>query len=238
MPAPTFVQEAETLWGNSTTPKTTASFSTVSGDVLVALLGLESWNGTQNPSVAVSGGPTWAGVSAGSIAVLDYCWAHIYAATAAGGSVTATLTKTQTGGTALFFGGNVLTFRGSDGIGASAKTNVSGAAPSLNITTTQDNSAIVVLSLDWNALTTSLTWRTVNGITPTSGNGLEVTYDTGGGNYTVYAAYYSDAGAAGSKTVGLSAPAGQKFSIMAVEVKGSASSGTAPRLLAATGVGR
>jgi hypothetical protein len=117
---------------------------------------------------------------------------------------------------------NVLTWSGSTGIGASAKSNNTGA-PSLDITTTADNSTIAVIVADWNAGSgASRTWRTVNGLTPTASNGMEKTYFTDGSNYTVYGCVYVSVGAAGTKTVGLSAPTGQKYSMIAVEVKGAA----------------
>jgi hypothetical protein len=121
---------------------------------------------------------------------------------------------------------NVLQFRDSDGVGASVSNNTTGT-PSISITTTQDNSAVAVIIIDWNAADgASRTWLTVNSITPTSGNGGERTYFRNASFYTVYAAYWSDVGAAGAKTVGLSAPGSQQYSIIAVEVKGAASSAT------------
>jgi hypothetical protein len=89
-------------------------------------------------------------------------------------------------------------------------------APSLNLATTQADSAIVVANADWFALDgSSRTWRTGAG-PPT-----ELSYARGSASYTVYAARHANAGAAGSKTVGLSAPGGQKYSLAAVEIKGS-----------------
>ena len=38
---------------------------------------------------------------------------------------------------------------------------------------------------------------------------------------TGYGGYHADAGTAGSKTVGLSAPSGQTYTTIALEVKGS-----------------
>jgi hypothetical protein len=132
-----------------------------------------------------------------------------------------TVTFDRAGATGSF-GGGVQNFRGSDGVGASSSTTGSGG-PSLSLTTTQANSAIVVASSDWNAVDgTTRTWRTVNSLTPTAGNGLERSYVLLGGGFAEYAAYYSDAGTAAAKTVGLSAPTGQAYSIGAVEVKGAA----------------
>lgn len=39
MPAPSFIQEAETALNTATSPKTTASFNVLAGDVLVAFAG-------------------------------------------------------------------------------------------------------------------------------------------------------------------------------------------------------
>jgi hypothetical protein len=91
-----------------------------------------------------------------------------------------------------------------------------GSGPSLNITTTQANSAIVVACGDWNQHTGARTWRQIGGVSP-----VEVTYDTENQQdaYTVYGAYHANAGSAGSKAVGLSAPGSMKYSIVAVEIK-------------------
>jgi hypothetical protein len=231
MPEPTFVQEAETVW-NTTTPKSTASFSVLAGDVLIA------WGMIENhfPSLSIAGGSlTW--TQQQLVDVVDYCLTSIWTAIVdSDKSMTVTFTRSGGAGSELF-GGNVLTFRDSDGIGASNKTNVSSGAPSLSLTTTQANSAIVVANGDWNAGDgSSRTWRTANSITPTSGNGLERTYFRDAARCTVYGAYYSDAGTSGAKTIGLSAPSGQKYAIAAVEVLGTAAGGSAYELDAEPGV--
>lgn len=130
------------------------------------------------------------------------------------------------------YGLTCMVFRNASGIGATnSNRNGTSQAPSLNLTTTQDNSAIVVINADWNANDgASRTWNTVNSITPTSGNGFETTYVRDAGFYTVYGAYYNDAGTAGSKTLGLSAPSTQQYSIAAVEVKGSTGSPASPAI--------
>lgn len=117
------------------------------------------------------------------------------------------------------WGDIALRFSGSSGIGASvANTGVQ----NISITTTQNNSAIAVMVLDWNGVDgTGRVWETVNGTTPTAGNGFEVNYTLDTGNYGSYTAYYPDAGTAGAKTVGLSAPTGMAATIIAVEVLGA-----------------
>lgn len=137
-----------------------------------------------------------------------------------GGSFTVSVDNS---GSSLQYGLLVAVFRDSNGFGNSSKTNTSGA-PSLGLTTGNDNSAILAITADWNAADgTSRTWRTVNGITPTAGNSAEKLYARDSGSYTVYGAVWSDAGAAGAKTVGLSAPSGQQYAIIAVEIQGSTS---------------
>jgi hypothetical protein len=95
----------------------------------------------------------------------------------------------------------------------------------LALTTTGANSAVINIVGDWNAVDgASRVWRTINSITPSSGAGTEGLYLLDTGLATIYSARWTDVGAAGSKTTGLSAPTGQKYSIIAIEVLGSASS--------------
>jgi hypothetical protein len=218
-PFPTFVSENETGWNTNTSPKTTASITVQTGDVLIAF--------AANPDLSfgdisiAGGGLTWTQQRKTTTSSAVEVW--LWSATATS-NTSFTVSFTQTG-SASVFGGNVLVFRNSAGIGASAMTVAPNSAPSLNLTTTAANSAIVVINGDWNGRDGSTrTWRTVNSITPTppppTGNGLEVTYFQNTIDYGVYGAYYSDVGAAGIKTVGLTVPSNQTYSIIAIEVKG------------------
>lgn len=222
MPAPTFVASYATVYNTSTAPKT-VSVTTQAGDLLVIVSAVENGSTTFNT-------PSGNGIAFTSRQIVDldtnWCDIGIWTGTDATGGTNWTLTVDTTAG-GFQFGATCFVFRNHGGYGASSKTNVSGAAPSLGLTTTQDNSAIVVISADWVPVDgASRTWLTVNSLTPTNGNGMERTYHSNA-NYTAYAAYYSDAGTTGSKTVGLSAPGGQKYSIAAIEVKGTAGSGVA-----------
>jgi hypothetical protein len=214
-------------WGITASPntRTTPSFNVTVGDILVVLGTME--DGGASFSGITGGGLTWTqqvnvGTSNAS------CRAAIWTATAASTtSITVSLTGTSGGGVDHYWGFVVHQYRDSDGVGASASQNnaVSGVAPSLALTTSQANSAISFVDGDWTASDgTTRTWRTINSITPTSGNGLETDYfrDSGGAHYTIYAGYWSDAGAAGSKTTGLSAPSTQRPTIVAIEIKGTA----------------
>lgn len=223
MPAPTFVASYATVYNTGTAPKT-VSVTTQAGDLLVIVSVIENGSTTFN-------NPSGNGITFTDRQIVDldtnWCDVGIWTGTDATGGTNWTLTVDTTAG-GFYFGATCFVFRNHGGYGASSKTNVSGAAPSLSLTTTQDNSAIVVVNGDWNAIDgASRTWRTVNSITPTAGNNLERTYFHDSSRYTAYAAYYNDAGTAGSKTIGLSAPGSQKYSIAAIEVKGTLNAGVA-----------
>ena len=208
--APTYVGEHEVSSWTTTagTSKSTSSFSVQAGDVLVAY-GLTA---DANVTESISGGSlTWTAqktnVTSGHAA--GYLWTATVPSNA---TITVTFTR-DTGSSE--WGGDVLQFRNSSGVGASAMALSSGA-PSLGLTTTEAHSAVVVASGDWNAVSgSSRTWRT------TAGALTETTYAFSSGGYTAYGGYHADVGSAGAKTVGLSAPTGQLATIGAIEVKGS-----------------
>jgi hypothetical protein len=221
MAAPTFIASYSTAYNTGASPKT-LSVTTQAGDVVVVYGGIE--NGAQT-----LGTPSGNGISftlQQSVAISNvWASAYVWTGTDATGGTNWTLSNTIS--SALSWGMTCLVFRSSGGVGASSKTNAGTAAPSLGLTTTQADSAIVVFNADWDADDGSTrTWRTVNSITPTTGNSLERDYVFDSGKWTSYGAYYNDVGATGTKTVGLSVPSSQTYSIVAVEVKGPSS--TAP----------
>lgn len=219
MPPPTFLAEYGDVWNNSTTPKT-ASVTCNTGERLVICGSTSDQGATINTP---TGGTGLTYTLQQSIVVSQYCTAYVWT-TVSATDQTYTLSLGTSGDNTLEWGWVAYRFSASDGIGASSKTNVSGAAPSLGLTTLFDNSAIVTVNADWNAVDgTSRTWRTINGITPTAGNNLERTYFRDAAAYTAYSAYWNDAGTAGAKTTGISAPGGQKYAIISVEVRGTAS---------------
>lgn len=221
---PTFVAEQETAFNNTTPKSVAASLTALTGDILVEVAGLED---SSNGSLLTPTGGT--SVTRTSQAVED-----AGASTSAEAALwTAPVTSGQTftpsfsrsgvsGGTGNYIG-TALLFRGSDGVGNAAHTNngTGTGAPSLNITTTQDNSAVIVVVGDWTAQTTARTWLTVNGTTPTAANGFERSYFSDGVHMGYYVAYWPDVGAAGLKTVGLSAPSIMRYVICAIEIKGA-----------------
>lgn len=210
MAAPTFIQEAETAWNTATTPKGSGDFTTSTGDVVVVAMANES-GGNFNPDLVATG----SNVTLTSRAYDDEgsaCSVGLDAGVvASGGTTSASISNAQSN----WFGGNALTFRGTDGIGAAVASTTVGAG-TISITTTQANSAIVVVVGDWAAASPG-SWNTSVG-TPT-----EVTSFNDGAHYTVQIAYYADAGSVGSKTVGVTG--GTQRTVAAIEIKGTAGGG-------------
>lgn len=206
MSAPTFVAEQFDTWNTTRDTKTSGAFNVSTGDVIVAFA--QDDDNLADLVVSWTGTGTWTRqqlVQVSAFAALSV-WTVV-----AGASASVTVQATNA------FGLAVLQFSGSDGVGNSSKTNVASGAPTLNLTTTQINSAVVVANIDWVAGSgASRTWRA------NFGPLTETTFvETGGA--TVYGGYHANAGAVGTQAVGLSAPGSQKYSIVAVEIKGLAS---------------
>lgn len=112
-------------------------------------------------------------------------------------------------------GGVGVVFQGNNGTGS--------GTPSVAATCSA-NSAVQCLVNDWNAADgTTRTWLTINGAAET-----ESLYFRDSLHHTVYGGYRTDTGAAGSITQGLSAPTGQRWVLVGVEILGM-TSGTAAR---------
>lgn len=210
---PTLVSTQSTAYNTTTTPKTQA-VSVNNGDLIVAVGLCE--DGFSNLSLTASG------LTFTQRQVIDSagnCITSIWTAPAPS-TTSYTLSLAQTVGGGGKFGMTAFVFRDHGGVGASSSTTGTGG-PSLGITTTSDNSMVVVASADWNAADgTSRTWRTAN-VAAT-----EDLYGRDSAAYTWYVGHHTDTGTAGAKTVGLSAPSGQKYSIAAIEVIGVAGGST------------
>lgn len=219
MTAPTFIQEAETAWDAHAASKTTPARDVLSGDVLVAGAIIQQYDATNSIAIANNGAAlAWTQKQLLADAGGNVCWLSVWTTTVPFDRSGLTVTFTYTGN-AWAYGANVVTIRDSIGVGASAGLAVATGTPSLGLTTVGDDSLVVVFNGDWNAIdgTGGLrTWLTGAGALS------EVTYFRDAVLYATYAGYHANAGAAGLKTVGLSAPAGQKYTIAAVEVKGPA----------------
>jgi len=184
----------------------------ITGSRLVVYAGTGS-NSVLLTGISDTSGRTW--TLQQSIAVSLFSTAYVWTSNpvVSTGSITVTVTAS---GTSDNWGADLLEFSGSSGIGASSKTNTTGA-PTLNITSTGDNSALVVVNMDFNNVDgTSRLWLT------NAGAFTELTYSRAASVIAAYGGYHADAGPAGTDAVGLSAPTGQKYSIIALEVLGTA----------------
>lgn len=213
--APTFIDEHELAFstlndtggsGNS------GAISVVAGDLLVIVGGSEDASRTL-------GTPTGGGLTytlRQSILVANYCAVYLWTAVATSTtSVTVSITVGGSGGIKAW-GFNVLRFRNAS-VGASSKTNVASGAPSLGLTTTRENSAVVFINSDWAAQDgASRTYRTTG-----VGTFTEQTYYRDPDRYATYNGFYANVGVAAAKTVGLTAPGSQKYAIAALEVQGT-----------------
>jgi hypothetical protein len=233
MTAPSLISVTATSYSTTgVLSKATASISVTAGDILVAKAAMESgWNtgsaADVNITVSDSAGNTWTrkqelahtGASADDTVSYVTAWTAVAAAT---GSTTVTFAQAGATNTAKHFGGEVDVWRGSDGVGATnvANNGTGSGAPSVGITTTQDNSALSVIDVDWNATTGTDTWTT------TAGTPINRSDFSDGASYGAHTATYADVGATGSKTVGMSAPATQRYGIIVVEIKGTAAAST------------
>jgi len=196
---------------SSTTPKNVA-ITSQAGDLIIVL------GGGENEAITLStpSGNSISFTLRQSVVVNNFATAYVWTGVDATGGTNWSMSATAAGGG--LWGYTVLVIRSAAGVGNSVKNNASGTA-AISITTTDTDSVIAVFNADWNAVNgDTRVWNTVNGVTPTAGNNMEMGYGFSNGAYTAYSAYYTDTGAAGSKSVGLSQPTGQKYSIVAIEI--------------------
>lgn len=215
MTAPTFVGSflAGAGWTNSTSPKATASIDRAAGDVLVAVAITED-TGFPNINVADNTGITW--TLRQHVTTASRCEAFIWTAVAASAANT-TISFSEASNMNGHWGARVFQFSGSDGVGVHNKGDAADTAPNVTLTGVTADSAIVMAVGDWEAGSVAgTTYRTAD-----AGSFTE-TDAVAGTNLTVWAGYYANAGSAGNKAVGLTAPSAPDWSLVAAEVLGTA----------------
>lgn len=221
---PTFVSSTSTVFNTTATPKTTASIAVQNGDVLVAsgMCEIAFTTVAVVLSISTASGSTsaWSLQADTPFADINHAYLRTWTATAtATGNITVSFA--QTAGGSKNFGGTVAVFRGSGGIGNknTANNNVSSGAPTISVTTSGDNSALVYASSDWNATNGAPSFTASNG-TPVADLTDQTTATV---NYCNYSSHVVNAGAAGSKTMGMDFPITQRYIASIVEVLGSGS---------------
>lgn len=216
---PTLVNSYSPVW--NTSPQTLTVMNAIAvnaGEVIVQLGGIATSDGGIRFSQSENGAASFVGegeqhaVNTCEISAVSYIVPS---------NETLTTSVAHSGWGGESYGAIAVRFSDSDGVGASNVVVDTSGDNLISLTTEEDNSAVVVLLLDWQATDgSSRTWATVNSYTPTAGNGGEKVYAIDNGQYTIYAAVYPDVGAAGAKSFGLTAPDSTNISIVAVEIKG------------------
>lgn len=213
-----FVDEHEvTSWSTAGLTKS-STFTPSAGDTLVTFASVYDITMCQLSGIA-GGGLTWT-----NRAQIDsfsgwggcYIWTAPVASTA---SVTITVTATAASGA---WGYNILRYTGVTGFGTGVTNHVNTGAPSTAITTASANSVIVWVSNDLNTVGGAHTYLTAG-----VGAFTEQSFDNVASTSGIYGGFHADAGAAGAKTVGISAPTGQWWAHAALELKGSAGAAAA-----------
>jgi hypothetical protein len=227
MPAPTRVSATASAHNTSTTPQS-VTVSANSGDLIIVRAGNE--NASQTFGLPTATGLTFtAGPSVGTSSTTGR--SALWSATA-GSTGSFTISVTETGAGSNWWGFVASVWRNHGGVGNTGSLASGTGAPSVSITTSGANSGIDFLTTDFNAVDgTSRTYRSVNGAA------TEDNYFRDSVHYAIYEAYHADAGAAGAKAVGETAPTGQAYSGVAIEILAGAGGGTTVKKLAALGVG-
>lgn len=204
---------ATASWSTSGTSKT-ISITPSAGETLVMYGGTAFFNTRINTAPTDTSGLTWTARQV--IEVSNQAPAYLWTSSqvVSTGAITITLALSSNSGED--WGARCLRFSGSSGVGAGNNTTGSGA-PTLNVTTTAANSAIVVFNNDVNTVSgTGRVWRT------NAGTFTELDYTNVNFGIAIYGGYHADAGAINTYAVGLSAPTGQGYSIVAQEIMGTA----------------
>lgn len=221
MAAPTRVTASASALNVGTTPKS-VTVSANSGDLIV----VRSLNENATDTLAA---PTATGLTFTQQGLLGTAntstRAGIWTATAA---ATTSYTIQQTQGTSSSWWGFVVSvWRNHGGVGnVGTLPNTTGTVTtgsSIPLTTSGANSGIDFVAGDFAAKSAGATrsYRSVNGSAAT-----EDSYFNNTSHYTAYFAYHPDAGAAGSVTVGTTAPASQVADGIAIEILAAGGGGT------------
>jgi hypothetical protein len=227
VPAPTLIAsiQIDSPWAQTiniaagvATKNLAGTLSTQAGDLIVAL---QASADSANAGTLTTSDGTNSYTQRTNLQNASHCSVAIATASdSAGGTRTITQTRSFSA-TQNYVGGIAFQFRAHGGVG-----NVLAAADGVQTgnLTCSDNSAILVIALDWNATTGSRSWASINGSAPTQTAGV----DGDGATWSVAVAYFADVGSAGSKTITLSSPTFGAPTFAAIEILAGAD--TAKRL--------
>lgn len=207
-----------------TSTLSSGSISANAGDVFIIKLVAED-----TPLTIAA--PTCSGQTVALIAsstAASNCPVSLYKMTVSGSPGTVTISCTFTGSgrwhMAVFNRWTGCTIAGTPAVNA---TKTGGTTPSATLTTTAANSAIDVSVGDWNAVAPGTPAYRLSAV-------QDALHDKTTANYAGYGFHTLDAGATGAKTIGMTAPTGQAWTMIGVEILASGGSGTDAPAEAAT----
>lgn len=204
---PTLAGEYETAWNTSTTPKALAAFDVIAGDILAVAV-MSRTNITSKVATLTNTGTALVWTRVANEVTNGRPHVEIQTATVVDDTSGMVVSASWTGG--VEWGTSVCQLRTADDASNATSSTSAAGAPSAVLTTTADNSFILVGAGDVNAADGSgRVWRQPTPLT-------ELLYFNDAA-WTAYLGYHTDAGTAGANTVGLSAPS-MNYSMAAVEV--------------------
>lgn len=213
MAAPSLISYTETAsWTTAGSPKSIASISWQTGDVLVALAGAEGRGSETVGGISNTGtGLTWGAAKVTHTASSD-CPGAIFACVAASAS-SGIISMTNDNASSIW-GFAVWVYRSSTGIGNSVEQDTT--TKTVSLTPTAANGAIVWGVFDWSA-------EAVHTMTPTPTNVREATQVSG---YTVMVGDLADQTSAAGVAYGVTGGTSTgPYTIVAIEVKNDGGGG-------------
>ena len=206
----TVVDDENTVYNTSTTPKTTGSFSVEVDDLIVVTAHMGEADIALNAPTNTGTALTWTlHQFAYTTGVGSYLWT---ARATVAESMTVSVTQVSA---TRNWGFSRATLRGTGGVGASVKTSAKGSGvPSIALTTVRPGSAIFWCINDDAAVNADASRAYLT----SAGTHTEVTYSRQGTAYTIYDSINIATTTPGSYTVGLSAPTGQDYHMIALEI--------------------
>src|SRR6266498_2454492 len=200
-------------WTTTTTPQTITITGALTGDKIVVLYGGDnaSSGNVTAASASTTGGSTsaWTEPEEG-LAATGQAWiSSSYADVTADGTVTVSLSRTQS--TGQQWGGMALLARNHNGIGVHARSAPS-ATETVSLAGLTQDSAVAALAIDWDALTPVA-------FSPSGAVDVHRVFDT---NLTNYAGYWL-AQASGTRSYGIATSSTTNLHIIAIEILAGAS---------------
>ena len=222
MTAPTPAFRNRTANGTGASKNVASVACTAGQPVIVKAVGEDGQVTFTTAPTGLTGSPTWNSIQVGTAGSSgrETLW---YALATNTETVTVTLAR---GGANSRWLMEVITYTGSDGFGntwSGEITSGSGAPSVGSVSTTQANSAIECVGTDWNAngVGSPTVYRTADAGTATEDAAVD-----DGNNYTYFFWHHADAGAAATKTLGISSPSSMRWGLAGLEIKGTAGGGT------------